>query len=261
MTITIANDVIALSVEPSAGGRISSLLIAGRERLVVDRSRGPIGWGCYVMTPWAGRMRHGELTFNGSNYHVPCDLPPHAIHGTAYGASWVVEEVTSTSLVLSYPIGSPWPFTGNVRHEISLDHDTIGLTLELHAADTMPAQVGWHPWFVRPAHIEHSFRAMYVRGSDGIPTGELVEPTRGPHDDCFVDALTTPQVIFDDGVSLELHSDCSHWVVYDEQTHGLCIEPQSGPPNGVNDSPEIVMAQSSLLRTFDLTCVGYPQIG
>jgi galactose mutarotase-like enzyme len=188
-------------------------------------------------------------------------LPPHAIHGTTYEASWTVEEVTSTSLVLSCPIGSPWPFKGNIRHEISIDHDTIGLTLELHAADTMPAQVGWHPWFVRPAHVEHSFRAMYVRGRDGIPTGEIVEPTRGPHDDCFVDALTTPRVTYDDGLSIELRSDCSHWVVYDEQPHGLCVEPQSGPPNGVNDSPEIVTAQSSLRRTFDLTCVGYPQIG
>ena len=261
MTITISNDIISLSVDPAAGGRISSLLIAGQERLVVDRSRGPIGWGCYVMAPWAGRMRHGEMMFGGSTYRVPCDLPPHAIHGTTYVEPWTVDDFTSTSLTLSCPLDSPWPFDGHVRHEISVDHNMVRLALELQAEETMPAQIGWHPWFARPAHVEHSFRAMYVRGSDGIPMGEFVEPTHGPHDDCFVDALMTPRIIFDDGVSLELRSDCSHWVVYDEQSHGLCVEPQSGPPNGINDSPDIVSAHSSLRRTFDLTCVGYPQIG
>ena len=153
---SISNDLIEVNVDPLAGGRISSLRIAGRERLFVDRSRGP---------------------------------------------------------------------------------------------------------FARPASVDHSFRAMYVRGNDGIPTGELIEPTLGPHDDCFVGPLSSPRVTFDDGMTIELHSDCDHWVVYDEQSHGLCVEPQSGPPNGVNDSPEIVMANSSLRKTFDLTCVGYPQIG
>lgn len=261
MTIEIANELITLSIDPTAGGRLSSLCIAGRERLVVDRLRGPIGWGCYVMAPWAGRIRNGEFTFAGTSHHMPCDLPPHAIHGTTYDAIWSVEDVTASSILVGCTLGTTWPFAGHVRHEIALDHDTVHLTLDLHAHESMPAQVGWHPWFAKPAHVEHSFRAMYVRGADGIPTGELVEPTCGPHDDCFIDALTTPRVVFDDGLSLELRSDCDHWVVYDEQPHGLCVEPQSGPPNGINDAPTLVSAHTSLRRTFDLTCVGYPQIG
>jgi aldose 1-epimerase len=258
---SISNDLIEVGVDPLAGGRISSLRIAGRERLVVDRSRGPIGWGFYVMAPWAGRMRHGELRFGGSTYRVPRDLPPHAIHGTTYASEWTIEDVTNSSIVARCSFGKTWPFEGFVRHTMTVDDDTLRLVLELHASEAMPAQLGWHPWFARPASVDHSFRAMYVRSDDGIPTGELIEPTPGPHDDCFVGPLSSPRVTFDDGMTIELHSDCDHWVVYDEQSHGLCVEPQSGPPNGVNDSPEIVMANSSLRKTFDLTCVGYPQIG
>lgn len=258
---TISNDIFEVTVDPQAGGRISSLRVAGHERLVVDRSRGPIGWGFYVMAPWAGRMRHGELHFDGSMYRLPCDLPPHAIHGTTYTAEWTIDQVTTSSIGMHCPLGTSWPFEGIIRHDITIDDDTLHLVLELQTSETMPAQLGWHPWFARPASVDHSFRAMYVRGDDGIPTGELIEPTPGPHDDCFIDPMNSPRITFGDGVTIELRSDCDHWVVYDEQAHGLCVEPQSGPPNGVNDSPQIVAAHSSLRKTFDLTCVGYPQIG
>ncbi|NDC44954.1 MAG: hypothetical protein EBZ55_02545 [Actinobacteria bacterium] len=54
------------------------------------------------MAPWAGRMRHGEFHFGGSTYRVPCDLPPHAIHGTTYAAKWTVDDVTNSSIVMSW---------------------------------------------------------------------------------------------------------------------------------------------------------------
>ena len=215
----------------------------------------------YVMAPWAGRMRRGELHFAGSTHQVPCDLPPHAIHGTTYNSEWTIADVTPRSVVLQSALGATWPFEGLVRHEIAIVDDTLHLALELHASESMPAQLGWHPWFARPAILSHSFRSMYVRGADGLPTGQMIDPTPGPHDDCFVDPLHSPRITFDDGVSIELKSDCDHWVVYDEQPHGLCVEPQSGPPNGVNDSPHVVSAHSVFRKTFDLTCDGYPQIG
>lgn len=261
MTFTITNDLLEVSVDPLAGGRISSLKIAGRERLVVDRSRGPIGWGFYVMAPWAGRMRRGELHFEGSTYQLPCDLPPHAIHGTTYAAEWSVDEVTSSSITTHCQLGDAWPRAGWISHHISIDGAQIHLALELHAEESMPAQLGWHPWFAGPGFVTHGFRKMYVRGEDGIPTGDLVDPTPGPHDDCFVDPLVTPRATFDDGTTIDLRSDCDHWVIYDEQSIGFCVEPQSGPPNAINDAPEVVAAHTSLRKTFDLTCVRNPQIG
>jgi aldose 1-epimerase len=35
-------------------------------------------------------------------------------------------------------------------------------------------------------------------------------------------------------LTLTIDSDCSHWVVYNEPDHAVCVEPQSGPPDAVN---------------------------
>ena len=55
----------------------------------------------------------------------------------------------------------------------------------------MPAWIGWHPWFKREvggatAELDFVAERMYARGSDGLPTGELVELTPRPWDDAFV---------------------------------------------------------------------------
>jgi aldose 1-epimerase len=92
---------------------------------------------------------------------------------------------------------------------------------------------------------------MYERGSDHLPTGRLVPPRTEDVDDCFVEPLEDPVVVAN-GTRLVLHSDCSHWVVYDGAEHGVCVEPQSGAPNQVNDSPVVVPAGGHLRRWFSI---------
>ncbi len=58
-----------------------------------------------------------------------------------------------------------------------------------------------------------------------------------------------------------MRSDCTHWVVFDEPIEGLCIEPQSGPPNAPNVVPVVVVPGQPLRHTFSLTFGGYPQVG
>src|SRR5262245_49094624 len=79
-----------MTVHPSAGGRIGSLEVAGTSLLRDDSAVGALMWGCYPMVPWAGRVRHGEFAFDGVQYRVPVNLPPHAIHGTAFERTWDV---------------------------------------------------------------------------------------------------------------------------------------------------------------------------
>ncbi len=62
----------------------------------------------------------------------------------------------------------------------------------------------------------------------------------------------TPAVIFGDGARLNVESDCDHWVVYDMPTHALCLEPQSGPPDGFTLAPHVITPQSPLQRTMKL---------
>ena len=78
---------------------------------------------------------------------------------------------------------------------------------------------------------------MVERGADGLPTGALVAPTPPPWDDCFIELRSAPRLTWPDGLSLEITSSADHWVVYDESSDGVCVEPQTGPPDGLTEAP------------------------
>jgi aldose 1-epimerase len=138
--------------------------------------------------------------------------------------------------------------------------------------DSFPAQVGWHPWFLRhlagpdtgadaeagaepeggreragtataDAGVAISFTPEWQeeRGADHLPTGRRLAPGPGPWDDCFgmpggVDVtLTWPERL-----ELKITSRSEWVVVYDEQPEAVCVEPQSGPPDGLNTLPRLV---------------------
>ena len=94
---------------------------------------------------------------------------------------------------------------------------------------------------------------MYVRDSVGIPTGETVSPPPPPYDDCFTGSRKQPRIIFDESITVTIESDCSHWVVYDETSHAICVEPQSGPPDGFNLEQFIVEPSKPLTRFMRLS--------
>jgi aldose 1-epimerase len=119
--------------------------------------------------------------------------------------------------------------------------------------DPFPAQVGWHPWFARPVELTFSATAKYRRDGDGIPDGTLVDPGPRPWDDCFTGVDAPPELRWDDGLVVTVRSDCDHWVVYDEPAHALCVEPQSGPPDGLTLAPALVEPGRPLVRTMTWT--------
>lgn len=254
--INLGGPMFGCSVDVPNGARLSSLRVDGRERLV-GRSRGAtaMSWGAYPMVPYAGRVREGRFTHAAVEYRLPINLGQHAIHGTVFDRSWTIVDRSPTRLVTTVTLGKRWPFHGSVTHEISVDtqHRRVTCTLTVTTTSpSMPAQVGWHPWFVRPATLEIDFAEMFVRDGDHIPTGIRTTPTPGPWDDCFVNPRRTPTVVFPDGVRLEVESDCDHWVVYDMPTHALCVEPQSGPPDGFTLAPHVVTPDLPLRRTMNL---------
>jgi aldose 1-epimerase len=202
-------------------------------------------WGSYPMVPYAGRVRRGRFRFDDTDHELPINLGPHAIHGTTFDVPWAVEP--DGSLVAD--LGERWPFGGHARQRFELTEDRLVCTLEAHADQrSMPATLGWHPWFRRPVELAFSARSMYQRDADGMPTGELVAPPPGPWDDCFTGVDTPPVLTFTDGPTVEISSDCDHWVVYTEPQHALCVEPQSGPPDGFTLAPHVVEPGAPLIR-------------
>lgn len=231
-----------LTISPADGGRIASLVIDGEERLVTEGD-GPIRWGSYPMAPWAGRIRDGRFTFRGRDVQLPLNLPPHAIHGTVFERAWTVDGPDA----LSIDLGPDWPFAGRVSQRFSLHDDGLRVHLELKAEEPMPVVVGWHPWFRRPVEVAVTPGRMYERGDDGLPTGRLVAPRPRPWDDCFVDLTGPPVLTWPDGLRLTVTSSADHWVVYDEAPSGICVEPQTGPPDAFNiGGTTVVEARASL---------------
>lgn len=251
--LVLEADDVRATVLPDDGGRLGSLVVAGHELLVTGDPGGPIRWGSYPMAPWAGRVAAGRFVFDGVTHQLPLGLPPHAIHGVVYDRPWLVTGDDELSIELD----DRWPFRGRVTQRIGLDEDGIELELALHAAQPMPAVIGWHPWFRRtlvagdPA-VRLAFQAgsMLARDADGIPTGERVPPTGGPWDDAFTDVAADPVLEWPGRLRLTISSTCAWWVVFTEPEHALCVEPQSGPPDALNGSPEVVVPGQPLTHTM-----------
>jgi aldose 1-epimerase len=244
------------SLDVLRGARLSSLRINSVERLIgYADGMSATAWGAYPMVPYAGRVRDGQFTHNNQLHQLHRNAEPHAIHGTVFDVAWTTTDQSPSHAVCVTSLGRRWPFRGDVEHRIEVDARERSITCTLTVRTTaasMPAQVGWHPWFVRPATLDVHFAEMYTRDADYIPDGQRKAPSDGPWDDCFVGPHRTPAVVFADGVRLDIDSDCDHWVIYNKPTHALCVEPQSGPPNGFSLAPYVITPNTPLQRTMKL---------
>ncbi|WP_327375458.1 aldose 1-epimerase [Streptomyces sp. NBC_01216] len=233
-----------LTIDPDNGCRIESLRIGGHELL-----RQGEGYGSFPMVPWCGRMANGRFRNGATSHQLPLDAGPHAIHGTGRNATWKTVRTGEREAAFTYDLAEPWPYPGRVTQLFELSEDALTLTLGVEAADdSFPAQAGWHPWFRRnlgdggqDLRLDFTADWQEERGTDHLPTGRRIGPTPGPWDDCFgmtggVDiTLTWPERL-----ALRMTSRAEWVVIYDEQAEAVCVEPQSGPPNGLDTRPRLV---------------------
>ncbi|WP_189860237.1 aldose epimerase family protein [Streptomyces poonensis] len=240
---------------PANGGRVSGLRVGGVELL-----RQGERFGCFPMVPWCGRIRDGRFLDGTTVRQMPLNAPPHAIHGTTRNGAWSVARTSPDEAVLTYDLVDPWPYPGRVTQVVALTADSLTLTMSVEAHESsFPAQIGWHPWFNRnlggeDVRIDFDPAWQEERGDDHLPTGNRLDPKPGPWDDCFgmpdgVDVrLTWPGQL-----ELTVASREQWVVVYDEQAEAVCVEPQTGPPNGLNTHPRLVTPIDPLEATTTWT--------
>ena len=226
-----------IAIDLDGGGRMTSIKWRELEFAVPFRGS-PLTNGWYPMAPWAGRIRDGIIkSAAGSEFQLPTNIdPPHAQHGFGFTSSW--QEIGPGRSLLHLPK----PYGGaTVEQTIEVLDDAIRWSLEYDANGCdLPAWLGMHPWFVRDlerggsAEIEFSAGTMLKRGDDGLPTGERISPTPEPWDDAFTNIVGTPAVVWEDVARIDIESDAAWWVVYTEDSDGVCIEPQTAPPDAAN---------------------------
>ncbi|WP_055600219.1 aldose epimerase [Streptomyces aureus] len=233
-----------LTISPENGCRIESLRIGGTEVL-----RQGERYGSFPMVPWCGRTENGRFRNGATSHQLPVNAPPHAIHGTVRDLAWKSARVSATEAVFTCELGDPWPYKGTVTQVFELTEDSLTLRFGVETYDdSFPAQAGWHPWFLRDlgrggqdVRIDFTPAWQEERGENHLPTGRRIDPSPGPWDDCFgmpggVDVtLTWPEEL-----ELKVTSRAEWVVIYDEPEEAVCVEPQSGPPNGLNTHPRLV---------------------
>ncbi len=241
-------------VDAAAGGRLASLVLGGRERLIdVPNLRADlpaISWGSFAMIPWVGRIRHGRLDWAGATFELPRNLGGHAIHGATFDQAWEVIAVDERSVELHLRLAGTerWPFAADLIQAIVLTPDAIAFRAEIRAETAMPVAIGWHPWFRRhggePIEVTVPAELVLETTDDIIPTGALV-PVEGPTDlrravdvmdrrldHAFVGVTGPCRVAWPD-LELSIEADPVGSVVVHTTPTAVCVEPQTAWPDAV----------------------------
>ena len=216
------------SILPSYGFNLFELMLpaSGALRSLVVAAPGweanperPARHGFPVLFPFPNRIARGRFEWGGTNYSLPINKPPHAIHGFALDAEWEVTDQGAGPdgaflsgryrLSKAAPDGSPrWPSDGYLDLRYSLSGRTLDLdaTVSNESEGDLPYGLGFHPYFRLPFGPGGDLSAtrLVIPASkrwvldDSIPTGE-VRPVddrddfrRGkPMQDLEIDAVLT----------------------------------------------------------------------
>jgi aldose 1-epimerase len=238
--LEIHYDDTRLEIDPDHGGRAVAWWI-GEHQLLGRNSAHAIDHGMYPMAPWAGRIRGNEVRLPGASHRFTENFAPWAIHGLVLDEPFDVIDHQANRLVLERQFGAAWPFDGGVRSSWALGDSGLETTLEIYSsAGEFPAVAGWHPWFLRSVsdsigEWSTDCSEILVRGADALPTGTRAgfDAARGPFDDALTGG-TRIRVQWPGALILDIENSHPWYVVYDATDDFICIEPQTGPPDGLS---------------------------
>ena len=227
-------------------------------------ARNPLGMASFPLLPYCNRIRDARFMFDGALVDLSSDgnAFAHALHGNAWRLPWRVAEVEESRARLhllhepSKEAAHHWPFAYEASQDISLDADTLSVTLSARNLSDrpMPFGMGHHPYYPRARNTRIHARvvAMWHNTPDLLPTHA------GPHpcidamaskegmsadafdlDNNFAGWSRTATVAWpDEGRSITLSADApfGHMVVYAPASHRdlLCVEPVSNVADWVN---------------------------
>ena len=254
-----------LELDPRRGGMVRALTRRGRNilRPMPAGSAEPFESACFPLAPYVNRISHGRFDWDGTAYTLAPnhDGQRHPLHGTAWLGAWKIEAhgAHHATLVHHHEAGADWGWSFTLRQTLHVSPSGLDARLELRNTDerTMPASLGFHPWFCRRevTGIAFDARAVWLADPDRLPTAPAPADTLGDWsrgaslertdlvDHCYAGWNGTLRLSRKDGDVL-LEGDATpflHLYVPPGQDF-FCAEPQSAMPNAVNMEPPMPLA-------------------
>ena len=208
-SITLRQGELGVTLAPGIGGSIAGFWSDARGTALdllrptsADAlSRGdPGGLSSFPLVPWSNRIRAGRFTFGGKRVDLTPNLRGHAIHGLGHRMSWTVMDRGLSQAVLEHRhAAGEWPWSYRATQRIALT--PAGLDVEMVVTNdsetTMPAGLGWHPYFPRTASTTLHARVtgLWLTDSEILPTVCVTPPPdRDPRRGLAVDRVALDNV-------------------------------------------------------------------
>jgi aldose 1-epimerase len=221
----------------------------------------------YPMAPWAGRIRHNRIDWNGESRTLLPSYQAWALHGFTLDQAVECTRISTgdDSALIEFTADiNEWFAPLRILMQWRLHMNRVESTITVHTESTepVPVIVGWHPWFVNSLGpsadltVQTESAHLAIR-QDAFPSGEFCEVRDfdAEYDDCF--RIPSREVILHWGKELHLRIQNSHewFVIYNGASNFMCIEPQSGPPNGLNNSLGADTLTTSAREPLSMTTV------
>ncbi|QOL24820.1 aldose 1-epimerase [Thalassotalea sp. LPB0316] len=260
-TISLTNLHFEVIISPSLGGSVVAFnwLTHPQGKLEVLRdardANHVLEASNFPLVPFSNRIKNGRFTWQNQAYQTRLNFEPEtsAIHGYGWQNAWQVDSQSETQLVLSY-LGKEhdFPFSYRAKQIFSLDNKGLQhqLVIENLSDKTMPAGLGFHPYFVRTpkARITAKVEQMWAVDEQCLPT-KLTHIPNGLNqqgikvnevvlDNGFSDfdgyaEIQWPE--FNAGVDILADQHCKVLVIFTPENEDyFCVEPVSHCTDAIN---------------------------
>jgi aldose 1-epimerase len=178
------------------GAHVAHLSLDGEEVVKPSNDGGQAHGGIAVLVPYAGRIRDGRYTFEGTSFRLPVSRDGHAIHGFAKDALWKLVREKTGSITLGSRLSSagyPGVLDARITYSVRPGSFSTECAVTNVGSRSCPFVAGFHPYFLaqswRIVTTGRTYR--YTLADEYFPTGErrpfsFAEVGPGTSlDDCF----------------------------------------------------------------------------
>ncbi len=254
-----------IAISPENGGAILYCRYEGVDILrAYDGPRGDdfeiFKAGGFCMVPFSNRIAGGTFSYNGKSVSIRQTRPdfPNPIHGSGWVSQWQAESRSPETLILKYSYAPgnegfdwPWAFEAVQTFKAGKNILTHSLSVTNRSDETMPAGLGFHPYFpdIETAVLTAGADGVWQADDSGLPrdlqrvppawdfkSGRALDGTG--IDNCFVGAGREAIITRDKSnfkLLLESSENLKFAVIYTAAGDGsFCYEPVTHMNNAVN---------------------------